>query len=267
MLGTLLRLESKRYVSASRYRGFGLNKLLELMLQFNGQLNTSRRKGNSSNPKSRYPESELCQVLAPTTLSHPHHHSNPLQTSLFTHRTKPKPPTMLPLPKIRPRGLLDALKRQTLQPTTKRTLIAAPKPNSGPLMERRADRALPSLTSSNRWLRTLPLFAVIMVASTLAIFNYQKSSSSVVNSTLYALRTSSRAREILGDEIYFASQIPWIGGEINQLHGKIDIWFWVKGTRARGLMRFRSERKQRMGYVSSFFLLLFCLGCAVGGCG
>ncbi|GAB7361578.1 hypothetical protein MBLNU230_g1630t1 [Neophaeotheca triangularis] len=157
---------------------------------------------------------------------------------------------MLPRPRIRPQGLLDALKRQTLGPS-KRTLIAAPKPNSGPLMERRGDRALPSIGTSNRWLRTLPLFAVIMVASTLAIFNYQKSSSSVVNSTLYALRTNPRAREILGDEIYFASQIPWIGGEINQLHGKIDIQFWVKGTRTRGLMRFRSERRQRMGYFET----------------
>ena len=44
----------------------------------------------------------------------------------------------------------------------------------------------------------------------LGIFNYQKSSSSVVNSTLYALRTSTKAREVLGDEIYFAQKIPWI---------------------------------------------------------
>ena len=67
---------------------------------------------------------------------------------------------------------------------------------------------------------------------------------------MYALRTNAEAREILGDEIYFASQIPWIHGEINQLHGRIDISFWVKGTKRQGLMRFKSDRPTRMGYVS-----------------
>nr|POE52122.1 cytochrome c oxidase assembly factor 1 [Quercus suber] len=128
--------------------------------------------------------------------------------------------------------------RQTIQnhARPRRTLTAAPGPNSGPFLERRSDRELPSLASSNRWLRTLPIFAAIMVGSALAIFNYQKSNSSVVSSTMYALRTSPQAREILGDEIYFASQLPWISGEMNQLHGVIDISFWVKGTRGKGKM-------------------------------
>lgn len=134
--------------------------------------------------------------------------------------------------------------------TTKRTLIAAPKSGAGPLMERRADRALPPLDSSRRWLRTIPIFAVVMGISMGAIFNYQKQSSSVVTSTMYALRTNPTARELLGDEVYFASQVPWIRGEMNQLHGRIDIRFWVKGTKQKALMRFKSVRKQRMGYVS-----------------
>ncbi|EAS33204.2 cytochrome oxidase assembly [Coccidioides immitis RS] len=130
----------------------------------------------------------------------------------------------------------------------RRTLIAAPGPRSGPLLSRRADRELPSIDSHRRWIRTLPLFAAAIGVSMLAIFNYQKSSSSVVNSTMYALRTSPKAREFLGDEIYFAQKIPWIGGEINQLHGRIDISFWVKGTRAKGKMRFKSTRENRMGF-------------------
>lgn len=134
----------------------------------------------------------------------------------------------------------------------RRTLIAAPTPGSGPLMSRRADRELPPIISSaRRWLRTLPIFLTILVVSTLGIFNYQKASSSVVSATLYALRTSKQAREVLGDEIYFASQMPWIWGEMNQLHGRINITFDVKGTKARGTMRFRSVRKTRMGYVST----------------
>ena len=31
------------------------------------------------------------------------------------------------------------------------------------------------------------------------------------------------------------------------MHGRIDISFWVKGKKAKGLMRFKSERKTRMG--------------------
>ncbi|KAK2812335.1 hypothetical protein FQN50_001334 [Emmonsiellopsis sp. PD_5] len=138
----------------------------------------------------------------------------------------------------------------TLRPIRplRRTLISAPRPNSGPLLSRRADRELPSITSNKRWLTTFPIFAVIVGGSMLAIFNYQKSSSSIVSSTLYALRTSPTARGILGDEIYFAQQIPWISGEMNQLHGRINISFWVKGTKGQGKMRFKSVREGRMSY-------------------
>ncbi|KAK5660767.1 hypothetical protein OQA88_12133 [Cercophora sp. LCS_1] len=124
-----------------------------------------------------------------------------------------------------------------------RTLVAAPKPGDGPLMERRADRELPNVGGrSPVWRRTFPIFAVLVAAASIAIFNYQKSSSPIVNGTLYALRTSPKAREYLGDDIYFAAQIPWIGGTMNQLHGKIDIHYAVKGTRNTGVMRFKSHR-------------------------
>jgi len=96
-------------------------------------------------------------------------------------------------------------------------------------------------------MRTVPIFLAILVSCTLSIFNYQKSSSSVVSSTLYALRTSPKAREYLGDEVYFASKMPWIWGEMNQLQGKIDISFEVKGTKGHGTMRFTSNRATRRG--------------------
>jgi cytochrome c oxidase assembly factor 1 len=116
-------------------------------------------------------------------------------------------------------------------------------------MSRRSDRALPSLTNTplRTWLKTLPLFILAITLSSLAIFNYQKSSSSTVTSILYALRTNPQARELLGDEIYFASKVPWIRGELNQLHGRIDVRFWVKGTKTQGETRFKSERKRRDG--------------------
>lgn len=97
--------------------------------------------------------------------------------------------------------------------------------------------------SGMKWLRSIPIFIAVLVSCTLGIFNYQKSSSSVVSSTMYALRTSPAAREFLGDEIYFAHQMPWIWGEMNQLHGRIDIHFEVRGTKRQGTMRFRSFRR------------------------
>jgi cytochrome c oxidase assembly factor 1 len=151
----------------------------------------------------------------------------------------------------RPYHLSSAL-RQSLQSATAQPqppYIPAPTETSGPLLSRRPDRELPSLKSSHTWLKTLPIFIAVITASSLALFNYQKSSSSTVNSILYALRTNDTSRHILGDEIYFASKVPWISGELNQLHGKIDISFWVKGKKGKGKVRFVSVRKRRDGFV------------------
>lgn len=155
------------------------------------------------------------------------------------------------------RPLLRHLIRSQIPQNARRTLIAAPKPGSGPLLERRSDRELPSVASQQRnpILRSIPIFLIIIAASAAAIFNYQKSSSSVVQSALYAVRTSPRAQEVLGQEIYFGNKVPWIWGTIDQLHGKVDISFLVKGSREKGMMKFRCERRARMGYVSSLFPL------------
>lgn len=154
----------------------------------------------------------------------------------------------------RPSAVLRPIRRSNFQPAQLRTLIAAPKAGDGPLMERRGDRELPK-PEPNRLLRTFPIFLIILGASALAFFNYQKSSSSVVTSALYALRVNPKGRELLGDEVYFAHRVPYIWGSIDQLHGKIDIWFRVKGTKASGMMKFKCQRPTRMGFVS--FLVLF----------
>ena len=156
------------------------------------------------------------------------------------------------------RPFISPLRRYVPPPTfvMRRTLIPAPKANSGPLMEYRSDRELPDVPSIFRIWRSLPLFIAILVAASFGIFNYQKLNSSIVTSSLYALRTHEVAREILGDEIYFAYKVPWIWGTINQLHGKINIQFWVKGTKGKALMKFKSERKRRMGFVCSLILKL-----------
>ncbi|KAK9782924.1 putative Cytochrome oxidase complex assembly protein 1-domain-containing protein [Seiridium cardinale] len=138
---------------------------------------------------------------------------------------------------------LRTLNSRISTPIQRRTIVRAPKPGDGPLMERRPDRELPSVESvSFRWRTTMPIFLVLITLSSFAIFNYQKLSSPTVSSTLYALRTSRKAREYLGDEIYFAQQIPWISGSMNQLRGHIDISFRVKGNKNEGVMRFVSFR-------------------------
>lgn len=130
----------------------------------------------------------------------------------------------------------------------RRTYVSAPRPGDGPLMERRADRELPDVVKGRfRWSRTLPWFLLIIAGCSVAIFNYQKASSPVVASTLYALRTSPKARAYLGDEVYFQQRIPWIAGEMNQMRGRIDINFMVKGTRNSGRMRFTSHRPTARG--------------------
>jgi cytochrome c oxidase assembly factor 1 len=141
---------------------------------------------------------------------------------------------------------------QTATPPPQETYIPAPREGSGPLLERLPNRELPDFAPPSRtWLKTLPIFVFLITISSLAIFNYQKSTSSTVNSILYALRVSPAARDLLGDEIYFASKVPWISGTMNQLHGIIDISFWVKGTNGQGKTKFRSTRKHKDGYFET----------------
>ncbi|KAL8679368.1 MAG: hypothetical protein Q9224_000383 [Gallowayella concinna] len=155
-------------------------------------------------------------------------------------------------PRLKPGQLFDYRSMFHRLRPHRRTLVAAPKENAGPLMSRRSDRALPEPPNSYMiWLKTLPIFISIMTLSTLAIFNYQKASSSIVNATLYSLRTSETGQRELGEQIYFRDKFPWIWGKMNQLHGNIDISFAVKGTEGRGMMRFKAVRRTRMGFFET----------------
>lgn len=136
-------------------------------------------------------------------------------------------------------GTLRALKTPLPNSSSNRT-----QRSKGPsLTDSRADIA----STTFRWRRSLPLFAAVIIAAAAAIFNYQKSSSPIVAGTLYALRTNARARDLLGDEIYFANAIPLIRGEMNQLRGRINIRFGVKGMRGTAVMRFASFRPSARG--------------------
>ncbi|KAF2204764.1 DUF1783-domain-containing protein [Delitschia confertaspora ATCC 74209] len=125
-----------------------------------------------------------------------------------------------------------------------------PPPKEGEiLLERRPNRDLPPIPPliPPQVQKTFPLFILAMAISLFAFFNYQKQESSVVTASMYSLRTNPEVRSLLGDEIYFASRYPWIKGEINQVHGRIDVSFWVKGTKGMGHVRLRCRRLRKSG--------------------
>jgi cytochrome c oxidase assembly factor 1 len=158
-----------------------------------------------------------------------------------------------------PTPRLSSKIRSFSQTTFRRNLIPAPTESSGPLLQRRAGRDLPELTHINNPWRTwrhMPLVAVILVAGGAAIMNYEKMNHSVVSSTMYALRVHPEARDKLGDEVYFAQRVPWIGGSIDQVHGVIDVNWGVKGKKTKGVMRFRATREKGDEFVRYFLGLL-----------
>lgn len=154
-------------------------------------------------------------------------------------------------PLSRPIAILSPRRYPT---SCRRTLIPAPKEGSGPIIERRPDRDLPPGSMPHPFLKTMPIFLAIMTVSALALFNYQKASSSVVNSTLYSLRYNERAREVLGEQIYFKHRFPWIWGELNNLKGRINISYKVKGTKGEGMMNFKSYRRSKISKVRPLFM-------------
>ncbi|KAJ9607933.1 cytochrome oxidase assembly protein 1 [Cladophialophora chaetospira] len=158
----------------------------------------------------------------------------------------PQPPSILTL-----RSLSRSSSSSTTPDRIVRPLVPPPREGSGPLLSRRPDRELPDLPRPIAvWAKTLPVFILVITLCSLAIFNYEKSSSSTVSSILYALRTNIHARELLGDEIYFGSKVPWISGELAPMQGTINISFWVKGTKGLAKTRFVAV-KRRGGFFET----------------
>ncbi|EDK36037.2 hypothetical protein PGUG_00135 [Meyerozyma guilliermondii ATCC 6260] len=77
------------------------------------------------------------------------------------------------------------------------------------------------------------------------IFNYEKTRSPIVNSTLYLLRMSDEVTSRLGDNIDFKSSWPWISGTLNTVSGDIDIEFAVKGSIRDGMLKLRASRTSK----------------------
>ena len=182
--------------------------------------------------------------------------SNLKSSLLFVMRDGPASERLLSQRLVTPLQLQHqrAIHRPTklYRPTRSPRLYSSVQPQSShslpeTLLSRRSaySRDLPplsALTASYRWLRTLPLFIAIITVSAFGIFNYQKVNSPIIAANLYSLRTNPFVRELLGDEVYFASKWAWIWGEINLVQGRVDVHFNVKGTREKGSCRFKAKR-------------------------
>lgn len=88
-------------------------------------------------------------------------------------------------------------------------------------------------------------FWILMGVSAAIMFNYEKTSSPVVTTTLHFLRRSQIIRDVLGNEIDFKNLYPWVSGELNQVKGAVNIKFDVKGTKNWGTIRLVADRESR----------------------
>lgn len=126
-----------------------------------------------------------------------------------------------------------------------RVLYNAPvlvlKDKSRPL---RIDRELPDPTKGKIKQRLQFLgFSVAMVAALTIIFNYEKTESPIVSNTLYHLRRSPATAQLLGENIEFDGLVPWVHGELNQVAGKVNIRFHIKGDKNAGVVRLIADRE------------------------
>lgn len=87
------------------------------------------------------------------------------------------------------------------------------------------------------------VFAVGMTIACAGIFNYEKTSSPIMNATMYFIRRSKDARELLGSKITYDGIVPWISGEVNTMKGVVDCSARISGDKSSALMVLKAEKK------------------------
>lgn len=108
----------------------------------------------------------------------------------------------------------------------------------------RIDRELPDPTKDKYKQRLQFLgFSVAITAALTLIFNYEKTESPIVSNTIYHLRRSPLTADLLGENIEFDGLIPWVHGELNQVAGKVNIKFHIKGNKNSGTVRLVADRE------------------------
>lgn len=103
---------------------------------------------------------------------------------------------------------------------------------------------LPDPMAERRKLRqSLAAFFAVMLVSFVAIIKYEDANSGVVTSTLYTVRRSPKATEILGENIQFANRLmPWIYGRIHTARGVVDFQYKAVGTAGTAMIHFNARR-------------------------
>lgn len=94
--------------------------------------------------------------------------------------------------------------------------------------------------------RGFVLFCIAMAGSMFGIIKYEDANSPVVSSTLYTLRRSTAAQQVLGQNITFASVMPWISGTIGAGVGVVNFSYRVKGDKAQGTVHFDARRDPKL---------------------
>ncbi|CCH43006.1 hypothetical protein BN7_2553 [Wickerhamomyces ciferrii] len=152
-----------------------------------------------------------------------------------------------PLRAMRPAGSVVSLARYQSSTTTSTTSsISSAKPGNPEKRPMTIDRELPDPFKDRTRNRIQFVgFWVLMFVSAAVMFNYEKTSSPVVTTTLHFLRRSEIIREVLGSGIDFADLYPWVSGELNQVKGAVDITFDVKGSKNRGTIKLVANRNSR----------------------
>jgi cytochrome c oxidase assembly factor 1 len=103
---------------------------------------------------------------------------------------------------------------------------------------------------------TFLVFAVGMTAACVGIFNYEKVSSPIMNATMYFLRRSDHARELLGSKITYDGLYPWISGEVNTMKGLVDCSTRICGDKGSALMILKAEKNSEERFRIIQWLLI-----------
>lgn len=103
---------------------------------------------------------------------------------------------------------------------------------------------------------TFLAFATGMTAACVGIFNYEKVSSPIMNATMYFLRRSSHARELLGNKITYDGMFPWISGEVNTMKGVVDCKTQISGDKDSALMILKAEKNHEDKFAIVQWLLI-----------
>ncbi|KAI9599288.1 cytochrome oxidase complex assembly protein 1-domain-containing protein [Syncephalis fuscata] len=78
-------------------------------------------------------------------------------------------------------------------------------------------------------------------------FNQQRLNSSVMSGALFAVQHDPAVVALLGDDVQLSKQYAWLPrpfvlGTLNQLHGQVDLAFFVEGQQGHGKVYFQSTR-------------------------